>query len=220
MKFYITYSLILFLTEYLTSIKSEDSSYSILDMELNSIDDKLLNSFKDFEFVKDKHDTLNIRQKMKKVACLNIVIKAIKESKADIINQLKAAKEENKNNFNKFINNMTNTCIKIIKEKDIKEILNHENFAKKKFPLNKKDIKFEEHLEQFFTENERIKKVEEMELIRLKRNKIISNTIFIGSGVLLIFCIFSLLRKKRNTNKIEENNTKKTGNKKKKKKNE
>ena len=132
MKFYITYSLILFLTEYLTSIKSEDSSYSILDMELNSIDDKLLNSFKDFEFVKDKHDTLNIRQKMKKVACLNIVIKAIKESKADIINQLKAAKEENKNNFNKFINNMTNTCIKIIKEKDIKEILNHENFAKKK----------------------------------------------------------------------------------------
>ena len=196
MKFYITYSLILFLTEYLTSIKSEDSSYSILDMELNSIDDKLLNSFKDFEFVKDKHDTLNIRQKMKKVACLNIVIKAIKESKADIINQLKAAKEENKNNFNKFINNMTNTCIKIIKEKDIKEILNHENFAKKKFPLNKKDIKFEEHLEQFFTENERIKKVEEMELIRLKRNKIISNTIFIGSGVLLIFCIFSLLKKK------------------------
>ena len=220
MKFYITYSLILFLTEYLTSIKSEDSSYSILDMELNSIDDKLLNSFKDFEFVKDKHDTLNIRQKMKKVACLNIVIKAIKESKADIINQLKAAKEENKNNFNKFINNMTNTCIKIIKEKDIKEILNHENFAKKKFPLNKKDIKFEEHLEQFFTENERIKKVEEMELIRLKRNKIISNTIFIGSGVLLIFCIFSLLKKKRYTNKIEENNTKKTGNKKKKKKNE
>ena len=220
MKFYITYSLILFLTEYLTSIKSEDSSYSILDMELNSIDDKLLNSFKDFEFVKDKHDTLNIRQKMKKVACLNIVIKAIKESKADIINQLKAAKEKNKNNFNKFINNMTNTCIKIIKEKDIKEILNHENFAKKKFPLNKKDIKFEEHLEQFFTENERVKKVEEMELIRQKRNKIISNTIFIGSGVLLIFCIFSLLRKKRNTNKIEENNTKKTGNKKKKKKNE
>ena len=219
MKFYITYSLILFLTEYLTSIKSEDSSYSILDMELNSIDDKLLNSFKDFEFVKDKHDTLNIRQKMKKVACLNIVIKAIKESKADIINQLKAAKEENKNNFNKFINNMTNTCIKIIKEKDIKEILNHENFAKKKFPLNKKDIKFEEHLEQFFTENERVKKVEEMELIRLKRNKIISNTIFIGSGVLLIFCIFSLLKKKR-SNKIEENNTKKTGNKKKKKKNE
>ena len=220
MKFYITYSLILFLTEYLTSIKSEDSSYSILDMELNSIDDKLLNSFKDFEFVKDKHDTLNIRQKMKKVACLNIVIKAIKESKADIINQLKAAKEENKNNFNKFINNMTDTCIKIIKEKDIKEILNHENFAKKKFPLNKKDIKFEEHLEQFFTENERIKKVEEMELIRLKRNKIISNTIFVGSGVLLIFCVFSLLKKKRYTNKIEENNTKKAGNKKKKKKNE
>ena len=220
MKFYITYSLILFLTEYLTSIKSEDSSYSILDMELNSIDDKLSNSFKDFEFVKDKHDTLNIRQKMKKVACLNIVIKAIKESKADIINQLKAAKEENKNNFNKFINNMTNTCIKIIKEKYIKEILNHENFAKKKFPLNKKDIKFEEHLEQFFTENERVKKVEEMELIRLKRNKIISNTIFIGSGVLLIFCIFSLLKKKRYTNKIEENNTKKTGNKKKNKKNE
>ena len=221
MKFYITYSLILFLTEYLTSIKSEDSSYSILDMELNSIDDKLLNSFKDFEFVKDKHDTLNIRQKMKKVACLNIVTTAIKQSKTDIINQLKAAKEQNKNNFNKFINNMTDTCIKIIKEKDIKEILNHENFKKKQFPINKKDVKFEEHLAQFLEENERIKKIEEMEFIRQKRNKIILNSIFIGSGVLLIFCVFSLLRKKGNANdKTDENNIKKTGNKKKKKKNE
>ena len=61
------------------------------------------------------------------------------------------------------INNMTDTCIKIIKEKDIKEILNHENFKKKQFPINKKDVKFEEHLAQFLEENERIKKIEEME---------------------------------------------------------
>ena len=221
MKFNFVYSLFIILTIYLTSIKSSESTYSILDMELNSINDNILNSFNDFEFVKDKHDTLNIKQKMKKVACLNIIVNVIKESKTDLKNQLKAAKLQNKNNFNKFINNMTNTCIEKIKEKDIEKILNHENFEKKNFPLNKKDIKFEEHLSKFLEENERIKKIEEMELIKKKRYQIILNSIFIGSGILIIFFIFNLVRKKRNTNdKKDENNEKKIGNKKKKKKNE
>ena len=131
MKFNFIFSLLI-LNSYFEFIKPEESSYSLLDFDFKSVDDNILKSFNNFEFEKDKQDILKIQKKMKKVACLNIVIKAIKESKADIINQLKAAKEENKNNFNKFINNMTNTCIKIIKEKDIKEILNHENFAKKK----------------------------------------------------------------------------------------
>ena len=218
MKFNFVYSLFIILTLYLTSIKSSESTYSILDMELNSINDNILNSFDDFEFVKDKHDTLNIKQKMKKVACLNIIVNIIKESKTDVKNQIKSAKLQNKNNFNKFINNMTNTCIEKIKEKDIEKILNHENFEKKNFPLSKKDIKFEEHLEQFLEENEKIKKIEEMELVKKKRNQMILNSILIGSGILIIFLIFSLLRRKKNTkNKVDENNTQKTGNKKKKK---
>ena len=218
MKFNFIYPLLLILTINLTSIKSSESTYSILDMELNSINDNILNSFNDFEFVKDKHDTLNIKQKMKKVACLNIIVNVIKESKTDLKNQLKSAKLQNKNNFNKFINNMTNTCIEKIKEKDIEKILNHENFEKKNFPLSKKDIKFEEHLEQFLEENEKIKKIEEMELVKKKRNQMILNSILIGSGILIIFLIFSLLRRKKNTkNKVDENNTQKTGNKKKKK---
>ena len=219
MKFNFVYSLFIILTLYLTSIKSSESTYSILDMELNSINDNILNSFDDFEFAKDKHDTLNIKQKMKKVACLNIIVNIIKESKTDVKNQLKSAKLQNKNNFNKFINNMTNTCIEKIKEKDIEKILNHENFEKKNFPLSKKDIKFEEHLEQFLEENEKIKKIEEMELVKKKRNQMILNSILIGSGILIIFLIFSLLRRKKNTkNKVDENNTQKTGNKKRKNK--
>ena len=218
MKFNFVYSLFIILTIYLTSIKSSESTYSILDMELNSINDNILNSFDDFEFAKDKHDTLNIKQKMKKVACLNIIVNIIKESKTDVKNQLKSAKLQNKNNFNKFINNMTNTCIEKIKEKDIEKILNHENFEKKNFPLSKKDIKFEEHLEQFLEENEKIKKIEEMELVKKKRNQMILNSILIGSGILIIFLIFSLLRRNHNTkNKLDENDTKKTGNKKRKK---
>ena len=218
MKFNFVYSLFIILTIYLTSIKSSESTYSILGMELNSINDNILNSFNEFEFAKDKHDTLNIKQKMKKVACLNIIVNIIKESKTDVKNQLKSAKLQNKNNFNKFINNMTNTCIEKIKEKDIEKILNHENFEKKNFPLSKKDIKFEEHLEQFLEENEKIKKIEEMELVKKKRNQMILNSILIGSAILIIFLIFSLLRRKKNTkNKVDENNTQKTGNKKKKK---
>ena len=218
MKFNFVYSLLLILTIYLTSIKSSESTYSILGMELNSINDNILNSFDDFEFAKDKHDTLNIKQKMKKVACLNIIVNIIKESKTDVKNQIKSAKLQNKNNFNKFINNMTNTCIEKIKEKDIEKILNHENFEKKNFPLSKKDIKFEEHLEQFLEENEKIKKIEEMELVKKKRNQMILNSILIGSGILIIFLIFSLLRRNQNTkNKLDENDTKKTGNKKRKK---
>ena len=218
MKFNFVYSLFIILTIYLTSIKSSESTYSILDMELNSINDNILNSFNDFEFVKDKHDTLNIKQKMKKVACLNIIVNIIKESKTDVKNQIKSAKLQNKNNFNKFINNMTNTFIEKIKEKDIEKILNHENFEKKNFPLSKKDIKFEEHLEQFLEENEKIKKIEEMELVKKKRNQMILNSILIGSGILIIFLFFSLLRRKKNTkNKVDENNTQKTGNKKRKK---
>ena len=57
------------------------------------------------------------------------------------------------------------------KEKDIKQILNIENFEKKNFPLGKKEIKFEEHLSQFLEENERYKKMEEMEIYRQKRKK-------------------------------------------------
>ena len=158
---------------------------------------------------------------MKKLACLNIISAIIKEAETDIKLKLKKIKDEYKNNFNKFINNINNTCIEIIKEKDIEKIMNHENFDKKNFPLNKKDIKFEEHLSKFLEENEKIKKIEEMELIKKKRNHVILNSIFIFFGILIIFFIFSLLRKKGNTkNKKDENNEKKIGNKKKKKKNE
>ena len=189
--------------------------HPILDFDLNSTDDNILKSFEGFEFIKDKQDTLNIKQKMKKVACLNIITTVIKESKSDIKHQLKAAKNQNKNNFNKFISNMTDTCIKIIKEKDVKQILNHENFEIKRFPFGKEEIKFKEHLAQFIEDNERIKKMEEMELARKKRNKMIFNSIIVGTAVFIILFIFTLFRKKKNVNIKDEKNEKKTGHKKK-----
>ena len=220
MKYNYIYTLIFILSTFFSFIKSGESSYPLLDMDLNNIDDNTLKSFQDFEFSKDKQDTINIKQKMKKIACMNIVTTVIKESNSEIKHQLKSAKSQNKNNFNIFINNMTETCIKIIKEKDIKQILNIENFEKKNFPLGKKEIKFEEHLSQFLEENERYKKMEEMEIYRQKRNKMIINSILIGTIVFIIFLIWNFGRKKKGNDNGDkkEKNEKKSGHKKKGKK--
>ena len=220
MKYNYIYTLIFILSTFFSFIKSGESSYPLLDIDLNNIDDNTLKSFQDFEFSKDKQDTINIKQKMKKIACMNIVTTVIKESNSEIKHQLKSAKSQNKNNFNIFINNMTETCIKIIKEKDIKQILNIENFEKKNFPLGKKEIKFEEHLSQFLEENERYKKMEEMEIYRQKRNKMIINSILIGTIVFIIFLIWNFGRKKKGNDNGDkkEKNEKKSGHKKKGKK--
>ena len=220
MKYNYIYTLIFILRTFFSFIKSSESSYPLLDIDLNNIDDNTLKSFQDFEFSKDKQDTINIKQKMKKIACMNIVTTVIKESNSEIKHQLKSAKSQNKNNFNIFINNMTETCIKIIKEKDIKQILNIENFEKKNFPLGKKEIKFEEHLSQFLEENERYKKMEEMEIYRQKRNKMIINSILIGTIVFIIFLIWNFGRKKKGNDNDDKKakNEKKGGHKKKGKK--
>ena len=220
MKYNYIYTLIFIFSTFFSFIKSGESSYPLLDIDLNNIDDNTLKSFQDFEFSKDKQDTINIKQKMKKIACMNIITTVIKESNSEIKHQLKSAKSQNKNNFNIFINNMTETCIKIIKEKDIKQILNIENFEKKNFPLGKKEIKFEEHLSQFLEENERYKKMEEMEIYRQKRNKMIINSILIGTIVFIIFLIWNFGRKKKGNDNGDkkEKNEKKNGHKKKGKK--
>ena len=220
MKYNYIYSLIFILSTFFSFIKSGESFYPLLDIDLNNIDDNTLKSFQDFEFSKDKQDTINIKQKMKKIACMNIITTVIKESNSEIKHQLKSAKSQNKNNFNIFINNMTETCIKIIKEKDIKQILNIENFEKKNFPLGKKEIKFEEHLSQFLEENERYKKMEEMEIYRQKRNKMIINSILIGTIVFIIFLIWNFGRKKKGNDNDDKKakNEKKSGHKKKGKK--
>ena len=220
MKYNYIYTLIFIFSTFFSFIKSGESSYPLLDIDLNNIDDNTLKSFQDFEFSKDKQDTINIKQKMKKIACMNIVTTVIKESNSEIKHQLKSAKSQNKNNFNIFINNMTETCIKIIKEKDIKQILNIENFEKKNFPLGKKEIKFEEHLSQFLEENERYKKMEEMEIYRQKRNKMIINSILIGTIVFIIFLIWNFGRKKKGNDNDDKKakNEKKSGHKKKGKK--
>ena len=220
MKYNYIYTLIFILSTFFSFIKSGESSYPLLDIDLNNIDDNTLKSFQDFEFSKDKQDTINIKQKMKKIACMNIITTVIKESNSEIKHQLKSAKSQNKNNFNIFINNMTETCIKIIKEKDIKQILNIENFEKKNFPLGKKEIKFEEHLSQFLEENERYKKMEEMEIYRQKRNKMIINSILIGTIVFIIFLIWNFGRKKKGNDNDDKKakNEKKSGHKKKGKK--
>ena len=220
MKYNYIYTLIFILSTFFSFIKSGESFYPLLDIDLNNIDDNTLKSFQDFEFSKDKQDTINIKQKMKKIACMNIITTVIKESNSEIKHQLKSAKSQNKNNFNIFINNMTETCIKIIKEKDIKQILNIENFEKKNFPLGKKEIKFEEHLSLFLEENERYKKMEEMEIYRQKRNKMIINSILIGTIVFIIFLIWNFGRKKKGNDNDDKKakNEKKSGHKKKGKK--
>ena len=221
MKLNIIYTFLLILSSFFTYIKSEDSSNPLLDMNLTTIDDNILKSFNDFEFSKDKQDIISIQKKMKKVACLSIITKEIKESKSDIKNQIKSAKSQNKNNFNNFIHNMTDTCVQIIKEKEVKQILNIENFENKNFPLGKKEIQFDKHLTQFIEDNERIKKMEEIELNRKKRNKMIINTTAYAFCVLLCFYVGYIIRKiKKGKNNFDkkEKNEKKSGNKKKGKK--
>ena len=219
MKYDIIYIYILILTIIFSFIKSDDSSYPLLDMNLYTIDDDILKSFTDFEFSKDKQDILSIQQKMKKIACLSVITKVIKESKSDIKEQIKSAKSENKNNYNKFIHNMTDTCVQKIKEKEVKQILNIENFEKKNFPFGKKEIQFEKHLTQFIEDNERIKKMEELELLRKKRNKMIINSTIVAVCVLVVFIICNLFRKKKKNDDIDKNE-KKSGHKKKGKKSE
>jgi hypothetical protein len=126
---------------------------------------------------------------MKKVACLNIITKVIKESKSDIKNQIKSAKAQNKNNFNKFIHDMTNTCINIIKEKEVKQILNIENFENKNFHFGKKEIQFDEHLARFFEDNEIFKKIEEIIELKKQRKKMIINTTCIAIIVLIALVV-------------------------------
>ena len=222
MKLNIIYTFLLISNSFFTYIKSEDSSFSLLDMNFSTIDDNILKSFNnDFEFSKDKQDIISIQQKMKKVACLNIITKVIKESKSDIKNQIKSAKAQNKNNFNKFIHDMTNTCINIIKEKEVKQILNIENFENKNFPLGKKEIQFDEHLARFFEDNEIFKKIEEIIELKKQRKKMIINTTCIAISVLIIFYMCYIIRKiKKGKNDFDnkDKKEKKSGNKKKGKK--
>jgi len=222
MKLNIIYTFLLISNSFFTYIKSEDSSFSLLDMNFSAIDDNILKSFNnDFEFSKDKQDIISIQQKMKKVACLNIITKVIKESKSDIKNQIKSAKAQNKNNFNKFIHDMTNTCINIIKEKEVKQILNIENFENKNFPLGKKEIQFDEHLARFIEDNEIVKKIEEIIELKKQRKKMIINTTCIAIIVLIIFYMCYIIRKiKKGKNDFDnkDKKEKKSGNKKKGKK--
>ena len=207
----------------LISIKSKQTSYSLFDIDLDNINDNILSKFKDLELSKDKQDIITIKQKMKKVACLTIVSTALKELEPDIKQKLKKAKEDYKNNFNTFINNMTNTCINVIKEQDIKKILNHENIENKNYPLEEEWVNFEENFELFLKENERMKKLEAIENERKIRNKRILNSIIIGIIVIIIFIIGRIIKKRKevkNEDKDDKTQKKTSHNKKKNKKNE
>ena len=217
MKLNIIYTFLLISSSFFIYIKSDDSSNPLLDMNFTTIDDNILKSFKDFEFSKDKQDIISIQKKMKKVACLSIITKVIKESKSDIKNQIKSAKSQNKNNFNNFVHNMTDSCVQIINEKEVKQILNIENFKSKNFPFGKKEIEFDKHLTQFIEDNERIKKMEEIEFNRKKRIKMIINTTSYAFCVLICFYVGYIIRKiKKGINNFDkkEKNEKKSGKKK------
>ena len=220
MKYNLIYVFSILSSIFLISIKSTEYSYSLFDIDLDNINDDVLSKFKDFDFAKEKQDIILIKEKMKKVACLNIISAIIKEAETDIKLKLKKAKDEYKNNFNKFINNMTDICINIIKEQDIKKILNHENFQDKNFPLDEESLKFEENLDKFLQENERIKTLEKIENEKKIRNKRILYSIVIGVIGILIFIIGRKIKKKKgekNDNK-DDKNQKKTGHNKKKSK--
>ena len=215
----------IFITLYLLvffNTKSKETSYPLFDIDVDNINDDFLSKFKGFDFAKDKQDIITIKQKMKKISCLNIIIATIKEAESDLKIKLKKAKDEYKNNFNIFINNMTNICMDIIKEQDIKKILNHENFENKNFILYEESIKFEENLDKFLIENEKIKKLEQIENDRKIRNKRILNSLIIGAIMIIIFIIIRKLKKKKEGNREdkdkEDKNQKKSGHNKKKNK--
>ena len=189
---------------------------SIYDFDLN-ISEDILKKYKDFDFIKDKQNILSVQEKMKKVSCLNLINNIIKEANDDLKNKLKEAKEENKENFRKFIKNITETCINKINKEEINKILDYQNIIDKTNKVNYDLLNFNENFDKLKKENKKIKNLIELEKQKIIKNYRIKMAIYAGVIIIICFVIIFFLKNLKKK-KIEEKEEKKGKSKKKMKK--
>ena len=197
------------------NIKTEESLSSLFDINfIKNIDIKDKN--KNFNFDKEKKEVISINEKLKRVSCLNLINELIKKD-TSIKDKFKNLKNENKDSFKSFINNITQSCIHEIKNDEIDNILNYDNKKIKEEYF--KILKLDENIQKLLEQNEIIKKFKEIEIEKNIKNKRIK--IIIYSIVVILFSvIFWILLNKNKKKKVENNKdnhqkTKKTKNNKK-----
>ena len=189
---------------------------TIYDFDLN-ISEDILKKYKDFDFIKDKQNILSVQEKMKKVSCLNLINNIIKEANDDLKNKLKEAKEENKENFRKFIKNITETCINKINKEEINKILDYQNIIDKTNKVNYDLLNFNENFDKLKKENKKIKNLIELEKQKIIKNYRIKMAIYAGVIIIICFVIIFFIKNLKKK-KIEEKEEKKGKSKKKMKK--
>ena len=199
-------------------INSEYISSSIFDLDFSNVNDDILSKYKDFDFAQDKKDILSTQETKKKVACLYIIKNHIQTSNDELKNKLKEAKSINKNNYKKFIKNITNICIKRIKKHIINKVLNYQNIIDKQININEDILQFNQNFENLLKETERVKKFKEIEIEKNNRNNRIKNLIVIIGIILVCIVVTMIFRNKKDKN-LEEKEDKKGKSKKKLKKN-
>ena len=183
--------------------KSDKSFSSILDFDFLNSNDDILTKYKDFDFSQDKQNIISIQNKMKKVACLNLINQHIKENKIGLKKKLKEAKEENKENYKIFIKNITDICINQITDDEIKNLFNYQNIIYKENKVNSDLLKFNENFEKLLKNNELNKKLKEVENEKNKRYKRIKVFIYFIC-IIFIFVIIIIIFKRFKKKTISE----------------
>ena len=164
--------------------KTKKSLKSIFDFDFNDLNDDTLKKYKDFDFYYDKQNINSIKEKEKKVSCLNLLNKVIKDNN-ELKKKFKDRKMENKEKYKYFINNITDNCINKINKDEINEILNYENIISNKINFNDDLLKINEYYDQFYGENKAIDI--NVQSFRIK--------IFLYfCGVIILFMILIILR--------------------------
>lgn len=192
----------------LSGIKTEEKISSILDFDINNnLNEDILTKNKDFDFLNDRNTVISIKNKTKKVACLMFIDKVIKNDN-NLKNKLKEAKSENKVNYKKFINKISDNCIKHIKNEEVNKILDYQFTTSKDDGMNAEELlQINVCLKELLEQNENLKKLKELEIKKEKRNNIIKNIIFIILIIvicLVIFYIFKYLKKAKKGEKDDK----------------
>jgi len=204
---YILSSLYLVITIFFIKIQkiiTQKSFNSIFDIDFNDISNDTLKKYKDFDFYNDKKSIISIQDKLKKISCMNLINKFIKEN-TEIKKKLKEAKTENKQKYKIFIKNMTDNCINKINNDEINDILNYQNIISNKINYNEELLKFNEYFDKLYNENEYDKKIKQIEIEKNERYYKIKIFIYF-IGIVIFFIIIFLIRKPKKKIIEDKNN--------------
>ena len=189
--------------------KAKKSIPSLFDFNLDDINDEVIKKNKEFNLNEEKETILLAREKLKKLACLNLINKITKDADDELKNKLKDAKETNKNNFKQFIDNMTDCCTKQIKQDKIKRILKYQNVINNKINADKNILEFDKYFTELSKKNEYYKKIKEMEIQKEKRFFLIKMFAIIICIFIVCLILVKLLKKCRRKDKEEKDDKKK-----------